>query len=51
MASQVKPFYTFEEDLDWEREAAYRSEYRDGTIIAMSGGTVVEPPPGHMDHD
>jgi Uma2 family endonuclease len=35
----VKRFYTPEEYLELEAKAEYKSEYRDGEIIPMTGGT------------
>jgi len=39
MSTQPKSVYTFEEYLELERAAPYKSEYRDGAILAMAGGT------------
>ncbi len=39
MAVQTKPFITPEEYLERERQAEYKSEYYNGEIFAMSGGT------------
>ena len=40
MQLQVKPhYYTPEEYLELEEKAEYKSEYRDGEIVAMTGGT------------
>ena len=39
MATQPRHGYTFEEYLELERKADFKSEYRAGHIIAMSGGT------------
>ncbi len=39
MATQPRPGCSFNLYLELERSAEYRSEYRDGEIIAMSGGT------------
>ena len=39
MSTQPKTFYTPEEYLALERKAEGRSEYHDGQIFAMSGGT------------
>ncbi len=39
MASQTVPYITPEEYLTIERAAEYKSEYYDGQIYAMSGGT------------
>lgn len=39
MASQTVPYITPEEYLAAEREAEYKSEYYDGHVYAMSGGT------------
>ncbi len=39
MASQTVPYITAEEYLEAERKAEYKSEYYDGQILAMSGGT------------
>lgn len=36
-----KDFYTFEEYLALEEKADYKSEYHNGQILAMSGGTFV----------
>lgn len=38
MQTQTR-YYTPEEYLELEEQAEYRSEYRDGEIIAMTGGT------------
>ncbi len=35
----VKRFYTPEEYLELEEQAEFRSEYRDGEIVPMTGGT------------
>ncbi|MBE9126209.1 MULTISPECIES: Uma2 family endonuclease [unclassified Coleofasciculus] len=35
----VKPYYTPEEYLELEEKADYKNEYRDGAIVAMTGGT------------
>lgn len=35
----VKPFYTPEEYLELEEQAEFKSEYRDGEIVPMTGGT------------
>jgi Uma2 family endonuclease len=34
-----KHFYTAEEYFSLEESAEYKSEYRDGEIVAMTGGT------------
>jgi Uma2 family endonuclease len=34
-----KPYYTLEEYLELEEKAEYKSEYRDGEIVPMTGGT------------
>jgi Uma2 family endonuclease len=34
-----KPYYTLEEYLELEEKAEYKSEYRDGEILPMTGGT------------
>ena len=39
MTVQTKPFITSEEYLERERQAEYKSEYYNGEIFAMSGGT------------
>lgn len=39
MSTLPKPFITSEEYLDLERKAEFRSEYHDGKIYAMSGGS------------
>ena len=39
MASNPIPFLTEEQYLDLERKAEYKSEYHDGRIVAMSGGS------------
>jgi Uma2 family endonuclease len=35
----LKPFYTPEEYLELEEKAEFKSEYRDGEIVPMTGGT------------
>ncbi len=35
----AKQHYTLEEYLEIEEQAEYKNEYRDGEIIAMTGGT------------
>ncbi len=39
MATQPIHSYTFEEYLELERKAEFKSEYRAGQIVAMSGGS------------
>ena len=39
MSAQPLPYYTIEEYLELEEKADYKSEYLDGRILAMSGGT------------
>lgn len=41
MASRPQPHQTFEEYLELERRAEYKSEYHGGDIYAMSGGTLL----------
>ena len=38
-AQSQSRYYTPEEYLEWEEQADYKSEYRDGVIIPMTGGT------------
>ena len=40
MSTQPKPYLTPEQYLEIERAADYKSEYFDGQMFAMSGGTV-----------
>lgn len=40
MSSQLQTrYYTPEEYLEWEEQADYKHEYRDGEIVPMTGGT------------
>jgi Uma2 family endonuclease len=39
MATQPSLFYTFEQYLELEEKAQSKSEYRDGVIVSMPGGT------------
>jgi Uma2 family endonuclease len=40
MSTQPKPYITPEQYLEIERAAEYKSEYFDGEMVAMSGGTL-----------
>jgi len=40
-----KRHYTPEEYLELEERAEYRSEYRDGEILPILGGTTKQPQP------